>query len=81
MPDVDVKNQHPAFLFEAELAGLGVNFPHGFGGPALSLNFSSYFCSLSVSLHQLFIYELTASRSSARCCLLFQASRPSKSRS
>ena len=77
MPDVDARNRHPAFSFVKLRRLIGANASCVVWGTAsLSLNFSSCFCSLTVSLHQSFIYEVTVLRSLARHSLLFRASRP-----
>jgi hypothetical protein len=75
MPDVDVKSTSGILLSHGTGRTFGANFPYGVGGLALSLNFSSCFCSLTVSLYQSFIYEVTPSHSSARRSLLLRASR------
>jgi hypothetical protein len=75
MPDVDVKNRHPAFFFFATLQRWGVAFSGvRYDEPAFPTSQSAFVRLLSRSINGT-PYEFTVPRSSARLSVLFFVSR------
>src|SRR5262249_10500736 len=75
VPDVDAKIDIRHFLFAKLSRQSGPILRVRSGEPPLCLSTSQAAFVRLLSLHQSFIYEVTASPSSARCSLLVHASR------